>query len=199
MNRKLQSVVNEMEEHTESSQIKSKKLNVMVQPVIRKVTFNIGVGEGGEKLEKAVTLLKRITDASIVKTKTMKRIPAFGVRPRLLVGAKVNVRGRKAEELLKKAFIAVGNKLKAANFDETGNFSFGIKDYGDLPGMKYDPHLGMFGMDVCVNLGRKGYRVKYRKVKASKVGAKHLLTKKEAMEFISKKFGVEIEEKVKPE
>ncbi|MBW1903643.1 MAG: 50S ribosomal protein L5, partial [Deltaproteobacteria bacterium] len=103
------------------------------------------------------------------------------------------------EALLIKALAAVGNKLKAGNFDKLGNFSFGIKDYDEIPGMKYDPRLGMFGMDVCVNMGRKGYRVKDRKVKTSKIGTKHLLTKAESIKFISQKFGVEIEEKVKAE
>ena len=186
-------------EKKQKSTAKVNKPNPMIQPVVRKITFNIGVGEGGEKLEKAVTLLKQITDASIVKTRTMKRIPAFGVRPKLMVGAKVNVRGKAAETLLVKALAAVGNRLKAGNFDKLGNFSFGIKDYDAIPGMKYDPRLGMFGMDVCVNMGRKGYRVKGRKVKMSKIGTKHLLTKAESIKFISQKFGVEVEEKVKAE
>ncbi len=166
----------------------------MREPVIEKVTINIGVGEAGERVEKAVALLEKLTGKKPVKTKTMKRIPAFGIRPRQFIGAKVTLRGKEAEEFLKKAFEAVGNKIKASNFDELGNFAFGIAEYIDIPGMKYDPDIGIFGMDVCVSMGRKGYRVKRRRIKRSRVGKKHLLTKEEAIEFIKEKFGVEVVE-----
>ena len=36
------------------------------------------------------------------------------------------------------------------NFDASGNLSFGISDYTDFPGQKYDPDVGIFGMDVNV-------------------------------------------------
>jgi len=166
----------------------------MREPVIEKVTINIGVGEAGEKVEKAVALLQKITGRKPVKTKTMKRIPAFGIRPKQFIGAKVTLRGKEAEEFLKKAFEAIGNRIKASWFDEFGNFSFGIKEYIDLPGVRYDPEIGIFGMDVCVTMGRKGYRVKRRRIKRSRIGKRHLLTKEEAIEFIKKKFGVEVEE-----
>lgn len=188
-----------------SSAVKSKRVkrakreNYMLEPVVQKLTFNIGVGEGGEKLEKAVTLLTKITESGVLKTQTMKRIPAFGVRPKLMVGAKVTVRGKKAEELLKKMLEAVGNQINATNFDPRGNFSFGISDYGDIPGLRYDPFLGMFGMDVSVTMGKKGYRVNARRIKSAKVGNRHLLTKKESITFITKKFGIEVKEKVKAE
>ncbi|MBR9681378.1 MAG: 50S ribosomal protein L5 [Candidatus Altiarchaeota archaeon] len=184
---------------TQTKVSKVAKTNVMLEPAIQKLTLNIGVGEGGEKLEKAVTLLKKITESGILKTRTMKRIPAFGVRPKLLVGAKVTVRGKKAEEILEKMLTAVGKQLKASKFDSRGNFSFGISDYGDIPGLRYDPHLGMFGMDVCVSMGRKGYRVNTRRTKAAKVGNRHLLTKEASIKFITQKFGIKVEEKVKAE
>ncbi len=168
------------------------KENPMKEPVIEKVTINIGVGEGGERLEKAVKLLEKLTGKKPVKTKTMKRIPAFGIRPRMFIGAKVTLRGKDAIEFLKKAFAAVENKIKASSFDNFGNFSFGIKEYIDIPGMKYDPEIGIFGMDICVTMGRRGYRVKRRRIKRAKVGKAHLLTKDEAIKFIKERFGVEV-------
>ncbi len=164
----------------------------MRNPVIEKVTVNIGVGEAGEKLEKAVTLLERLTGSKPVRTKSMKRIPAFGVRPRMFIGAMVTLRGQKAEEFLKRAFEAVGKQLREKSFDRFGNFSFGIKEYIDLPGMRYDPDIGVFGMDVCVTLGRKGYRVRRRLIKPAKVGSRHRLTRDEAISFIKEKFGIEV-------
>lgn len=156
-----------------------------------KVTVNIGAGEGGERLERAVTLLERLTESKAVKTKTMKRIPAFGVRPKAIIGTKVTLRGAKADEFLKKALDAVEFRIKEKSFDKTGNFSFGIREYIDLPGIKYDPKIGIFGMDICVTLSRPGYRVKKRRIRTSKVGKAHQVTKQEAIEF-AKGLGVEI-------
>ncbi len=167
----------------------------MREPVIEKVTVNIGVGEAGEKVEKALRLLEIVTGKKPVRTKTMKRIPAFGIRPKQFIGGKVTLRGNDAVEFLKRAFGAVGNRLKASWFDELGNFSFGIREYIDIPGMRYEPDIGIFGMDVCVTVGRKGYRVKRRRIARAKVGRSHLLTRQESIEFIKKKFGVEVEKK----
>lgn len=159
---------------------------------ISKVVINIGVGEPGERLDKAEELLKRLTGHKPVRTRAKKKIPKWGVRPGLPIGVKVTLRGADAEEFLKRAFAAVDNKISASSFDERGNFSFGIREYIDIPGMKYDPKIGIFGMDVCVSLERPGFRVARRKVRRAKVGKRHLITKDEAIEFVKNKFGVEV-------
>ena len=40
-------------------------------------------------------------------------------------------------------------ELKRENFSATGNFGFGIAEHIDL-GIKYDPSIGIFGMDFYV-------------------------------------------------
>jgi large subunit ribosomal protein L5 len=165
----------------------------MREPVIEKVTVNIGVGEGGDKLEKAVALLGKLTGGKPIRTKTMKRIPAFGIRPKMFVGAMVTLRGQKGIDFLKSGLAALGNKLKAGSFDKNGNFSFGIKEYIDIPKTRYDPEIGVFGMDVCVTVARKGFRVKRRRIKPAPVGASHLIAKEESVKFIKDKFGVEVQ------
>ena len=62
-----------------------------------------------------------------------------------------------------RALEAVEFNIKEKSFDTHGNFSFGIKEHIDLPDVQYDPDVGIFGMDVCVNLQKRGYRVKERK------------------------------------
>ena len=165
----------------------------MKMPRIEKVVVNIGVGEPGEKVEKAVALLEKLTGKKPVKTKTLKRVPSWGVRPKQFIGAKVTLRSADAEEFLKRTFVAVGGKLSKKQFDRFGNFSFGLKEYLDIPGMRYDPDIGVFGMDICVTVGRPGYRVKRRRLARSKIGKNHLLTKEEAISFIKQKFGIEVE------
>ena len=172
-------------------------MNPMKKIRIEKVTLNIGVGEPGERLEKALEVLKRILalagiNQKPVKTKAKVRVQRWGIRPGLEIGAKVTVRGEKAVKLLNLLLDAVDRKIPERSFDERGNFSFGIREYIDIPGMKYDPNIGIYGLDVCVTLERPGYRVKRRKRRRSRVGKTHLITREEAIQYVKEAFGVEV-------
>lgn len=164
----------------------------MRQVLIDKVTVNIGVGEASEKLNKAAAVLESLTGQKPVRTSSKKRIPTWGVRPGLELGVKVTVRGEKSVELLKRLLNAVDNKVKKFSFNSNGNFAFGIRSYIDVPGMKYDPSAGIFGMDVCVTFKRKGYRVRNRKKSPSKVGGSHYMNFDDAAAFLKKDFEVVI-------
>ena len=162
---------------------------------IEKITLNIGIGEAGDKLDKAVRLLKEISQSNPVKTKTMKRIPGWNIRPKLTIGTKVTLRGKKAEDTLKKLFKAVNNKIAVRKFDKNGNFSFGVREYINIPGIEYNPEIGIIGLETAVTLMRPGFRVKNRRLKRSKIGKNHLITKEQSMEFIKKTFNINITEK----
>ncbi len=171
------------------------KNNIMRRIVIDKVTINIGVGKPGEPLEKAEKLLKKMfPNRKPVRTKAKKRVQAWGIRPGLEIGVKLTLRGKEAEEALKWLLKAVNNTLKSSSFDNYGNFGFGIKEYVWIPGLKYDPEIGIIGMDVIVTVKRPGYRVMYRKYKASKIPKRHRTTKEEVINFLKEKFGVNIVE-----
>ena len=103
-----------------------------------------------------------------------------------------NLKKTKAIEFLKKVLPVVDNKISKECFDERGNFSFGIKEHIEIPGVRYDPEIGIFGMDICVSLSRPGYRVKKRRIEKTKIGSKHLLTPEEAMVFVKEALGVEV-------
>ncbi len=167
-------------------------MNPMKNTKIEKITINIGVGEAGPRLEKAQKLIETLFEHKAIKTTTKKRIPAWGVRPGLTIGIKTTLRGKKAEESLKKLLKALGNKLKQSNFDNNGNINFSIKEYIDIPDAKYMPDIGIIGFNVCITLERPGYRVKKRARKKNKIGKKHKITKEEAIEYMKKNFGVEI-------
>jgi len=167
--------------------------NVMRKILIDKVTVNIGVGAPGDKLEQAKTLLSRLTDSTPVETHARRRDPVFKLRKGLPIGAKVTLRGEKASSFLDKALNAKKRMLKLSNFDKQGNFAFGIHEYIDFPGAKYDPTLAMFGFDICVSLARKGGRVTIRKLRPSRIGNHHRVTKDEAMDFAKSTLGVKIE------
>lgn len=166
----------------------------MQNPRIAKVTVNIGAGESGEKLIKAESLLERLTEKKPVRTMSGHKIPSWGIKKREPIGCKVTLRGKGAEDFLRRGFSAVDNQLKASSFDKCGNFSFGIHEYIDIPGIKYDPAMGIFGMDITVTLERPGYRVKRRRLKKEKIPARTLITREESLEFIKEKFNVEFVE-----
>ncbi len=161
---------------------------------IEKITLNVGAGKDQAKLEKGMLLLKSIASIAPIKTYTSKRIPEWGLRPGLPIGCKLTIRKTAAEELLKRLLDAKENKLKKSQFDKEGNMSFGIHEYIDISGVKYDPQIGIMGLEVCVTLERPGFRIKRRSFKIRKIPSKHKITKEEAIEFIKKKFNVEIED-----
>lgn len=168
-------------------------MNPMRKIRIEKVTVNMGVGEGGERLVKAEKLLEEITNQKPTRTYAKVTNQTFGIRKGMPIGCKVTLRKVKAEEFLKKAFAAIDYKIKESNFDEEGNLSFGIREHIDIPGMKYDPKVGIFGMDVCITMERPGYRIKRRKLKKSKVPRRHRITREESIEFFKEKFKVRVE------
>src|SRR3989338_5594931 len=157
---------------------------------IEKITLNIGCGTK-TPIDTATTILKNVSGGKVVITKTKKR-STFNVPKNKEIGCKITLR-KNTIPFLKRLLEAKENKLRMSNFDRTGNFSFGIREYIDVPGMEYDPKLGVLGFDVCVTLERPGYRVK-RKRLSSTVGKAHLIKKEEAIEFAKEKLGIQIEE-----
>jgi large subunit ribosomal protein L5 len=157
---------------------------------VEKVTLNMGCGTN-VPVEQAKAILEVVSGRKVIITNTKKR-STFNVPKGKAIGCKTTLR-EGADEFLRKMLKARENKLKSANFDNTGNFSFGIKEYIDLDYMDYDPKLPILGFDVCVTLERPGYRVKRKRI-SKKLGRKHVITKDEAIEFAKKKFGVMIEE-----
>lgn len=167
--------------------------NIMQNLRIDKVVLNIGVGESGERLGKAEQLIEKISNKKPVRTVSRHKIPAWGLKLGEPIGAKVTIRGKDAEDVLKRCLAAKDNRLRESNFDRTGNLSFGIQEYLDLPGIKYDPDIGIFGFNICATIERPGYRIKRRRIRPSKIPVHARVTRDESVEFIKKKFGIEIE------
>ncbi len=164
----------------------------MLRPKIEKVVVNMSVGKSGEPLEKAAKVLKNLTGQNPCKRKAKKTIRDFGIRRGEPIACIVTLRKQRAMEFLKKVLPVTDNKLPKNCFDRYGNFSFGIKEHIEIPGVKYDPEVGIFGMDVCVSLNRPGYRVRKRRKEKAKIGSKHILTPEEAIVFVKDALGVEI-------
>jgi large subunit ribosomal protein L5 len=166
--------------------------NKMREIEVEKVVVNIGVGEAGERLLKAEKVLEMVCKQKPIRTLAKKTNKDLGVRKGMPIGGKVTLRGTKAIEFLKTAFWTKDNKIFDYSFDPEGNFSFGIPEYTDFPNMKYDPNIGIFGMDICVTLCRKGRRIKYREKARARIPPKHRIRPAEAKEFVRKSFEVTV-------
>ena len=164
----------------------------MLRPRIEKVVVNMSIGKSGEPLEKAVRVLKEITGHTPCRRKAKTSIRDFGIRKGESIACIVTLREEEAIDFLKKVLTVVDNKVSGRSFDKQGNFSFGLKEHIELPGVKYDPDVGIFGMDICVSVTRPGYRVKNRRKQRAKIGADHVLKQDESIIFIRDTLGVEI-------
>ena len=166
--------------------------NPMRGVVIGKVVINIGAGQGGEHLQRAEKVIDLLTQRKPIRTYSKTTNKDLGVRKDMPIGCKTTIRGPLIQEFLKKALWIRSNKLPNYCFDTSGNLSFGVSDYTDFQGMKYNPDIGIFGLDINVVLERKGYRVRRRRLRPSKVGLNHRVTREEAMKFMQETFQVEV-------
>jgi large subunit ribosomal protein L5 len=169
-------------------------MNPMRQIRIEKVTLNIGAGKDQTILTKGIKLLESITGVPPLKTVTQKRIAAWGLRPGLPIGCKTTLRKEPAQVLLTRLLKAKENILEDTNFDENGNVSFGIHEYIDIPDVKYDPDIGIIGLQVCITLERPGYRIKRRKILKRRIPLHHRVSKGDAIEYMKERFNVKIAE-----
>jgi len=172
---------------------KKKELSTM-KPHIAKVTVNIGVGESGDKLKKAETVLEGVTKQKPVQTLSKTTNKDWGLRKFMPIGCKVTLRKKAAETFLLSALKIRESKISEYSFDNQGNFSFGVPDHTLFEGQKYDPNVGIFGMDICVTVENPGYRIKRRRIDTRKIPQRHQLTKEATMKFITEAFHVEVVE-----
>jgi len=167
-------------------------MNPMQELFVEKVVVHMGVGEAGEKLTKAEEIMKTITGNAPVRSIAKKTQPAFGIRKGGAIGCRVTLRGDKAENFLKTALGIVEGRVFRSQFDRSGNFSFGIEEHTDFPGMSYDPQIGIYGMDVNVVLARKGIRISRRHAQQKKLPLKQVVRPDDAISFLEAKYRAEV-------
>ncbi len=168
------------------------KKNPMLEVTISKVVINIGAGQGGEHLQRAEKVINLLTGRGSVRTYSKSTNKDLSTRKDMPIGCKTTLRGPMTNEFIKKALWIRNNKIPHYCFDTSGNLSFGISDYTDFEGMKYDPDIGIFGLDINVVLERRGVRVSRRRLQRKKVGRHHRVNQEEATKFMVKEFQVEV-------
>jgi len=148
----------------------------------------------GEMLEKEKKLLELITKRKAMLRKSTKRIPQFKISPMTQVGVMVTIRDKEQiNELLPRLLTSIDRKVKKRQVT-VNNFSFGVKEYIEIPGVEYQRDIGIIGFNVVVTFTRTGKRVTMKKIKRGKSVKKQDVTPEEISEFIVKNFKVEFEE-----
>lgn len=172
--------------------VATQKENPMRQPRLEKVVVNMAVGKSGDRLQKSADVLKELTGGKPAFRKSRDTIREFGIREGENIATIVTLRGAPARDFLQRALEALGKKLKASSFDDFGNISFGVKEHIDIPGARYDPDLGIFGMDVTAVIARPGYRVARRRRERASIPRNHRVRGGEASDFLKREFGIQV-------
>ncbi|MCD4807752.1 MAG: 50S ribosomal protein L5 [Methanococcoides sp.] len=165
----------------------------MRNPKVEKVVVHMGVGESGQHLVDAESILETVTGQTVVRSYAKRTLPAFTIKKGEPIGCKVTLRGEAAESFLETSLGIVERKINESQFDIFGNVSFGVEEHTDYPGMRYDPKIGIFGMDIAVIVNRPGYRVSKRRIAKRKIPTSHKITKEDTISFFKDKYAVEVE------
>lgn len=161
------------------------KENSMRSIFIEKVLLSGGAKD--DELKKSAKLLELISGMKAQILASNKRIPDFGVRPELEVGTRVTLRKEKALNILRRLLGALDNTLIKKQVSEN-HFSFGIREYIEIPDMEYQRDLGTKGLNVTVVFARAGLRVKRKKIKSGHVPTKQYVSKDDIIKYMEENF-----------
>ena len=167
--------------------------NPMRRIRVGKVVANIGLGKSGEAIERGKRVLEQVTGQTPTQTRAKRSVRDFGIHKGEPIGVVVTVRGDATTALIDKLLAAREKKLNESCFDSRGSVSFGIREHIEIPGIRYDPAIGILGMNISILLERSGFSVARRGRRTSRVGKSHLVSKDEAMQYFRENFGVTIQ------
>ena len=164
----------------------------MKKITLDKVVLNMGIGKSGDIIQVAKRALEQISGKKPSTRNARETQRDWGVRKGEPIGVAVTIRGEDAVVLLKRLLESKGNSINGKSFDNFGNFSFGINEHIDIPGVKYEPSIGILGLGISIALTRPGYGIRKRSKHKASVGKSHIITNQEAKDYLVKEFGVTI-------
>jgi large subunit ribosomal protein L5 len=133
--------------------------NMMEVPRLNKIVVNVGFGRHVKEkafIDSIINGLTRITGQKPIQTKAKKSISSFKVRKGMVIGACVNLRGRRmndfAEKLIDISFPRIRDfrGLSDTAVDRNGNLTVGFKEHLAFPEIKADEVENIFGLEICL-------------------------------------------------
>ena len=168
--------------------------NSMRDIYLDKLIVNIGIGQNENLFPNAKALLEKLTGHKAIATVSKKREPELKLRKGQIIGSMVTLRKDDAASMLKMAIDANSNTLKKSAISNN-SLNFGIKEYIYMSGVKYDPKIGMFGMNINASFMRKGKRVEKRRIKNSRANPKHSrIAREEIIEYLKNNYKATVSE-----
>jgi large subunit ribosomal protein L5 len=133
--------------------------NVHQVPGLVKIVVNMGVGEAardGKIIDGAIADLTKITGQKPQVTKARKSIAQFKLREGQPIGAHVTLRGDRMWEFLDRLLSLALPRIRDflglsdAQFDGTGNYTFGLTEQSVFHEIDQDKIDRVRGMDITV-------------------------------------------------
>ena len=128
-------------------------------PKLKKIILNMGLGEDasdGKKLKSCVDDMGLIAGQKPIVTKFKKSISNFKTRKGSNAGVKVTLRSQKMYEFIDRLVnialprIKDFKGLKSKGIDNSGNYSFGIKEHIIFPEVNFDKVEKIRGLDITI-------------------------------------------------
>jgi large subunit ribosomal protein L5 len=133
--------------------------NTMETPKLEKVVINRGfktADADNNFLAYVVSQLSMIAGQKAVLTKSKKSIAGFKLRENTPIGCKVTLRGDKMYEFMDRLiYIAMPRirdfrGLPSKNFNQSGHYTFGLKEHTIFPEIELDKAYKNLGMDITI-------------------------------------------------
>ncbi len=170
------------------------KINTMSEIRLDKVVINIGIGMNENAIENAKLLIKKLTNHDAGTTLSKRRDPELKLRKGQKIGAVATLRGPVALDLLKRTLDANNNTINSSSIARN-SLNFGVKEYIYLSGVKYDPKIGILGMNINAAFSRGGKRVELRRRKPGVIKKSHReIGRDELLEYLKKELNVKLTE-----
>jgi large subunit ribosomal protein L5 len=131
----------------------------MQAPAIRKITLNMGVGDGKQDskvIDAATEQLATIAGQRPNVRRARKSIANFKLREGMPVGVSVTLRGERSYEFLDRLMsVAIPRirdfrGLNPRSFDGRGNYSMGVREQIIFPEIDYDAVDQVRGLDITI-------------------------------------------------
>lgn len=133
--------------------------NDMAIPTLKMISLNVGIkatDSDNKFLAYLEEQISNIAGQKAVLTKSKKAISGFKLRENVPIGCRVTLRGKKMYQFFDKLVnIALPRVrdfrgLSAKGFNQSGHYSFGIKEHSIFLEVDLDNILKVFGMNVSI-------------------------------------------------